>query len=137
VISFQIDKEVPVTLDIEAMLRRSIVLLAPIMLGAASPEFRATVPHAGAQAQGQGRLILRNITWESVRVDVRIGKDTNCEMNASAGERVLRRGRVWAISSSLPICWRRELAPGGRATRAWTPWTRRIVPPGRSEKTTP
>ena len=87
-------------------------------------------------AQGPGRpaapepgtLVIRNIMWESVRIEVRIGPSANCEMNPLVGVRSLRKGRAWAVKSERGVCWRRERAPGSSARNAWTDWSRRVVP---------
>jgi hypothetical protein len=128
--------EVTVKLETRPLRCLLVPVLAPLILGAVSLP-NADAPPVQGQGKKQGQLVLRNVAWESVRIDVRIGKASNCEMNSPVGEKALRKGRVWAISSDLPICWRRELAPNGRASGGWTPWTRRIITPGKVEKATP
>lgn len=125
-----------------SLLRRPLCLVPLAILtasAAASPVVaergRGTSPRVVQQAGG--RLVLRNLAWDSVRVEVRVGNSANCEMNAMAGERILRRGRVWAISAAQPICWRRERSPGHGAVEAWTPWARRAIPPGGMERASP
>jgi hypothetical protein len=75
-----------------------------------------------------GTLVIRNVMFDSVRVEIRIGPSDTCEMNPQVGVRKLRKGRAWAVKSDRGVCWRRELSPGSSATNAWTEWSRRVVP---------
>ena len=75
-----------------------------------------------------GALMIKNVVFDSVRIEIRVGPSTNCETNSLVGVRTLRRGRTWAVRSDRGVCWRREQSPGSSATNAWTNWTRRVVP---------
>jgi hypothetical protein len=70
-----------------------------------------------------GTLELRNADWEAVRVEIRIGPSATCEANPDYQTRTLLRGKVWSITTSEGVCWRREAQPGG-ATEQWTDWQR-------------
>lgn len=76
-------------------------------------------------------LVIRNMSGDSLRVEVRIGDSRNCELNHSAGIHVLPRGRVWGVNTEQIICWRSEVAPGRTATDVWKPWQQKKVPTGR------
>ena len=96
---------------------------------------------AEGQGRGQSRpepgtLIIRNVAFDSVRIEVRIGASNNCEMNPMVGVRKLRKGRAWAVKADRGVCWRRELSPGSSAKNAWTDWSRRVVPARGVVKTT-
>jgi len=101
----------------------------------------STMRTAQGQGRGQSRpepgtLIIRNVMFDSVRVEVRIGPSNNCEMNPMVGVRKLRKGRAWGVKSDRGVCWRRELSPGSSASNAWTDWSRRVVPARGVVKTT-
>jgi hypothetical protein len=83
------------------------------------------------RSDSAGTLLLRNATWDSVRVEVRAGTAADCDaMSPSAGAtRLLRRGRTWTIVTDKAVCWRRESDPAA-PTGAWTTWTRRALAPG-------
>src|SRR5688572_4151722 len=58
----------------------------------------STMRTAQGQGRGQSRpepgtLIIRNVMFDSVRIEVRIGPSNNCEMNPMVGVRKLRKGR--------------------------------------------
>jgi hypothetical protein len=74
-----------------------------------------------------GTLVLRNVQWDSVRVEARLGPAADCEANPVVGVRTLRRAQRWAFVSGQVVCWRRERVPGD-ATRGWTDWEQVRVP---------
>lgn len=74
-----------------------------------------------------GRVVLRNVLWDSVRVEVRVGESLDCDRNALVGVKTLLRGRAWAVTTDQAVCWRRSLAPN-EPRSAWTAWTRRRIP---------
>jgi hypothetical protein len=90
----------------------------------------------GPVAPAPGRLEIKNVTWNQVRIEVRVGGSTNCEQNPVVATKVLRKGRTWSISGTRWICWRRELAPGQLSVNAWTDWSKRMVPARTVMKTT-
>ena len=82
----------------------------------------------GPPRREPGTLVIRNVMFDSVRIEIRIGPSSDCEMNPQVGVRKLRKGRAWAVKSDAGVCWRREQSPGSSATNSWTAWTRRVVP---------
>ena len=74
-------------------------------------------------------LILRNVRWETVQVEARLGPATDCAANPSVGTRTLRRGQRWAFVDrpGAIVCWRRERVPG-EAAQGWTDWTHAAMP---------
>jgi hypothetical protein len=134
-----IPRRIPVFVSRSVIVRRALPL-ALLLLGAARTPLAARVvdfasgpPQGGQQRIAPGKLVIRNIAWDSVRVEVRVGGAQDCELNPSLGVHQLRRGRSWAIASVHAICWRRERSPGGRLTGMWTGWTRMMVTPGAVE----
>jgi hypothetical protein len=112
-------------------LLRPVALCAALLLAAPLPG-----QQRDPQSANQGRLIIRNIAWDVVRIEVRIGRSTDCEQNPAVGVRALKRGRSWSIASARNICFRREQSPGRATPIAWTPWMRKTVPKGTSIKVT-
>jgi hypothetical protein len=101
--------------------------------GAASPRPQSNAsgaPPGVAASALHGPLIIRNVAWDSVRVEVRVGTASDCEQNMLVGVRTLRRGRSWGIWSPMPICWRREHTPGPRFTGIWDKWDVKLIPVG-------
>lgn len=74
-----------------------------------------------------GTLILRNVRWERVVVEARIGTSTDCAANAAIGTRTLLLNQSWAFVADGIICWRREQVPSDRS-RAWTSWSQARAP---------
>lgn len=89
----------------------------------------AVLSRTAESQEPAGTLILRNAQWDLVRVEVRLGRDDNCNAHATTSTHTLRRDKRWAIVSASMICWRREREPGV-AERGWTEWQRLRVPPG-------
>lgn len=99
------------------MLARSVVVAALLCL-------------LGSPVAGQdpaGTLVLRNVRWDRVRIDARLGSSADCGANPSVGVRTLRRDRGWAFVSGKVVCWRREVVPGD-STQGWTDWEQVRVP---------
>lgn len=124
--------------------RRTLSAVAAMSVFCTSAAFTAattatgpTVHDSARLAAERGRLIIRNVAWDSVRVEVRIGGATDCESNSLVGVHAIQRGRSWAISTDKRICWRREESPGGRPTGMWTGWAHRKISPGQVERVHP
>ena len=113
-----------------SMRRLSIGILVVIAVAA------ALCKPSTAEAQGRGAppppergtMIIKNVMFDSVRIELRIGSSSNCEMNPLVAVRSLRKGRSWAIKADRGVCWRRERSQGSSANNAWTDWSRRVVP---------
>ena len=113
------------------MLRSRSAVRSRLFVGATALAMLCVVQPSHAQGRGRpepGTLIIRNIMFDSVRIELRIGPSNNCEMNPLVGVRKLRKGRAWAVKSARGVCWRRESSPGHSGTNAWTEWSRRVVP---------
>jgi len=109
---------------------RPIGLLVLLLMTAVVTSSAYSAP-AGPNAFQQtrpGRVIIQNLGWDSIRVEVRVGRFADCERNALVGMHVLKRRRAWGISSDTPVCWRRERSMG-HFSGMWMPWTRRAVTP--------
>ena len=116
----------------------ALLLVAPTALLTSMPGHAAVTrsrrltaePAPGWVAAGvaarDGRVVLRNVTWDSVRVEVRVGAAPACDDNSLLGVAMLTRGRAWAIAASDAVCWRREFTPG-HMDGLWTAWTRRTA----------
>jgi len=91
-------------------------LAAPRVMGRPTPG----VPMSGI-------LVLRNTTWDSVRVEIRLGPSSQCAVSPSQGVKSLKRGEAWAVAVDENVCWRREASPGAESL-TWTPWQTRQVP---------
>ncbi len=87
--------------------------------------------------QNATRLVVHNAFWDSVRIELRVGKLAACENNTLVGERHIRRGRSWGVTSTEPLCWRREQAPGTRFAGVWSSWSKVSVRPGQIHRVNP
>jgi hypothetical protein len=109
------------------VVRLTSFLLAFIVAGVPASTHASAAP-AGApttpQAARKGRVIIRNLGFDSIRIEVRAGPFRDCERNTLVGMKVLKRQRAWAISSPGRICWRRERSMG-QFTGMWLPWNQR------------
>jgi hypothetical protein len=81
------------------------------------------LPASPATLAESSQLSLRNLRWDAVRVEVRLGTAGDCDLNELAGVRTLQKGQTWAVVSDVPVCWRREATPGALGA-LWTPWQR-------------
>lgn len=106
-----------------AILSRGVVALAVLF----------SVPRVAASQDPAGTLILINTQWDAVRVEVRLGRDTNCQAHATTSTHTLRRDKRWAIVTPNVVCWRREREPGV-ADRGWTAWESVRVPAGAKQE---
>lgn len=92
-------------------------LAAPRVMGRPTPA-----------AAMSGILVLRNTTWDSVRVEMRLGgPSSQCGVQPSLGVKSLKRREAWAVVTDEIVCWRREENPGAESL-IWTPWQTRQVP---------
>lgn len=94
-------------------------------------------PRAEAFAQDKGTPVLRhsevrvlNTKPDSVRVELRIGRFTNCAANDLAGIHTVKQGKGWTIKSPVPICYRVDPTFNDQAPQ-WSPWLRRVQLAGR------
>jgi hypothetical protein len=94
-----------------------------VAVGSSHPLAQAT-PSETTKYSAQ--LTLTNPAWDSVRVEVRSGVEDDCSSNALVGILWLKRDRVWAIRSDVPVCWRREQTPGA-GDDLWAAWRRRVL----------
>ena len=90
---------------------------------------------AETAATGSGTMHLRNPTYDSVTVEVRLGASTNCAENAAFGTRQLRKGDTWTITTTEAVCWRRDANPNA-PTGAFTSWNRQAVGNGTTHEAT-
>ena len=116
----------------------ALLLVAPMALVTSMPGHAAVTRSRSLAAQPapqlvtasvaalDGRVVLRNITWDSVRVEVRVGDAPTCDDSSLLGVATLERGHAWGIAASDAVCWRRELTPG-HMEGLWTAWTRRTA----------
>jgi hypothetical protein len=86
-------------------------------------------------ATGSGTMHLRNPSYDSVTVEVRLGANSDCAQNASFGTRQLRKGDTWTITTDQAVCWRRDANPAA-PTGAWSAWNRQAVSKGTTHEAT-
>lgn len=84
---------------------------------------------------GTGTMNLRNPSYDSVTVEVRLGASTDCAQNAAFGTRQLRKGDTWTITTTEAVCWRRDANPAA-PTGAFTSWNRQAVGKGTTHEAT-
>src|ERR1041385_6722267 len=82
---------------------------------------------SAARASAGGIVALKNASWDSVQVEIRIGSGSTCDLYPSLGSRTLKRGESWAIVSTGTVCWRREAMPGAQSL-VWTSWQTNAIP---------
>ena len=90
---------------------------------------------AETAATGAGTMNLRNPTYDSVTVEVRLGASTDCAANAAFGTRQLRKGDTWTITTDQAVCWRRDANPAA-PTGAWSAWNRQAIGKGTTHDAT-
>ncbi|MDQ6887877.1 MAG: hypothetical protein M3068_11375 [Gemmatimonadota bacterium] len=96
----------------------------------------AVAPSSGnTPSGGTGTLALKDASFDSVNVEVRIGANPDCGQNQPFGTRELRRGETWTITTDQDVCWRREADPA-RPGGAWTAWNRQSVRKGDAHNAT-
>ncbi len=76
------------------------------------------------------QLNLRNSRWDAVKVEIRLGTADNCDLDTDAWVHTLRRAQTWAVVADVPVCWRREAAPGTALITTWSAWQRPALAPG-------
>ncbi|MGI8496088.1 MAG: hypothetical protein ACR2OG_00690 [Gemmatimonadaceae bacterium] len=98
---------------------------------AATPSATGSTTPSG----GTGTLAVKNASFDSVNVEVRIGANQDCGQNQAFGTRELRRGETWTITTDQDVCWRRDADPS-RPGGAWTAWNRQSVRKGEAHNAT-
>lgn len=91
--------------------------------------------HEGIARQ-PGQLTLRNRDTLDVRVEVRVGPESSCDLLVAGPTRLLAPGSRWLVASAHPVCWRRAVDLTLPIT-AWMPWQRQVVSPGQQLEVTP
>jgi hypothetical protein len=84
-------------------------------------------PGLPSTASPAGGVALRNTSWDSIQVEIRLGTTTNCDLDPALAVRTLRRNEAWAVVANGVVCWRREASPGATPL-VWTAWQSRSVP---------
>jgi hypothetical protein len=75
----------------------------------------------------QSQLTLRNVTKDTVQVELRVGTAPDCAANPLSAVQSIPPGRRWLIATPRPICWRRlDVSPPAGAS----PWHRNVLAAG-------
>jgi hypothetical protein len=88
---------------------------------------------SGTDSAGTGTLTLRNPDFATVNVEVRLGKNADCNQNAAFGTRQMRQGESWTITTGQDVCWRRDANPV-QPNGQWTGWNRQAIAKGTSHE---
>ena len=72
----------------------------------------------------KGLLKLTNTTTDSIRIELRVGRDTDCDQNTYSTSRMLAAGKSWFIRSDLAVCFRVQR---DRQSPTWSGWSRRTM----------
>lgn len=112
---------------LDASVARWIAMVVTIIVAVGSSHPLAQATPSGT-TKYSAQLTLTNAAWDSVQVEVRSGVADDCSSNALVGILWLKRDRVWAIRSDVPVCWRREQTPGA-GDDLWAAWRRRVLGP--------
>lgn len=108
-------------------------LLVPLAVGTREA-LRAPAtqpPPTAGERPGALRLINRGPV--GLTVEVRPALHADCSAGLGVMSREVRAGAAWVVSSSQPLCVRREkLGAGGQ--RRMQPWERKELPKGRTEE---
>lgn len=88
---------------------------------------------SGDDSAGTGTLTLRNPDFAAVNVEVRLGKNSDCNQNAAFGTRQMRQGETWTITTGQDVCWRRDTNPA-QPNGQWTNWNRQAIAKGTSHE---
>jgi hypothetical protein len=114
--SSRLPRWIPLFVGFTSCCLLALIADTPHVLGALRPPTRLS-----------GVLALRNTTWDSVRVELRLGPSTQCDVYPSLAVRTLKRGETWAVVVDQVVCWRREASPGA-APLVWGAWQSRPMP---------
>lgn len=106
-----------------------------IQQAAKQPAAKTRAPAAPDPAPtGSGTMHLRNPNHDSVNVEVRLGANSDCALNAPFGSRQLKKGDTWTITTDQDVCWRRDANPAA-PNGTWTAWNRQSVGKGTTHET--
>jgi hypothetical protein len=94
---------------------------------------RDTTSSSSGDTTGTGTLTLKNQDFATVNVEVRLGKNADCNQNRAFGTRQLRQGETWTITTGQDVCWRRDANPV-QPNGEWTGWNRQSVAKGTSHQ---
>jgi len=108
------------------LIPRSIVVAFSLLLLPTLTIPAATLTSTGVSSQS-GIVALRNANWDVVKVEVRLGASSDCDLYPSVAIRTLKRGESWAIVAAGVVCWRREALPGAQQL-VWTTWHASALP---------
>jgi hypothetical protein len=115
----------------------TLVVQQPSTGGTRSPAPRPSTPRdssaSGTDSTGTGTLTLKNQDFAAVNVEVRLGKNSDCNQNAAFGTRQLKQGETWTITTGQDVCWRRDANPA-QPNGQWTAWNRQAVAKGTSHQ---
>lgn len=101
------------------------LLLVALVVGAsvwASPALQAQQPAAPKRTAAKGpkqQMTLRNITRDTVTIELRVGDAADCANNPPAAKQQLAPGHEWLIASHRAICWRRSDAKAPPGSSSW------------------
>ena len=86
-----------------------------------------TAAAAPSAAPRSGVVVIRNSSWPTVQVEIRLGSGSQCDLYAAHAVRTLKQGEAWAVVTDGVVCWRREANPGAQRLQ-WSAWQSRTVP---------
>jgi hypothetical protein len=109
----------------------SVAILATPWLATGAQ--RAAPTRNAAPLARNGQLTLRNVTSDTLRVELRIGDAADCAVNRQGVTRLLAPGKRWLVAVPTGVCWRQQRVARG-AGIAWAPWRRQVVSVGQREE---
>lgn len=92
----------------------------------------AATSQKNARLNSTGQLTLRNVTRDTLRVELRFGNATDCALNRESVTRVLAPGKRWLVAAPAGVCWRHQTVIHG-ASGEWAPWRRQVVSAGQRQ----
>ena len=101
---------------------RLCILLLAVILGPLSLSAQQT-----PRPTDKALLKLTNTRTDSIRIELRVGRNTDCDQNTYSTSRMIGAGKSWFIRSDLAVCFRVQR---DRGSSAWSAWRRRAM--GRS-----
>lgn len=70
-----------------------------------------------------GAVIIHNDAWDFCRIQVRVGKNPDCNGNSQVADTTLSRGNSFKwYAEGANVCWRRPSNPDHPEGDSWTNW---------------